>query len=325
MDDDAWPEHLLAANHPVRAWNARSDATWEAIRQDYRAGAAARDLCDRYEVALSTLRLKAKEGGWRRADQTDSDLFPADADRWADDTASDAGFAAGDEDWADLAERARFRLRRAIASGRAAEAASWLRVHDRLRALAAAEGTSAAPALDIIAEPDPLDAAMSVAARIGVLARRAARATDEAEMQAIEAEVEALKSRAATLTGDPDPPGADQTLDSLDSLDPVFSDPADEVLAGNGLSPGTRPDPETPAPPASSPGPGPHSGAGTARRSRSPGDDVRPIDPPQPDPSAGTESAADPDSSCPHGAGTEGRRTASSHSPPPRPARRRPP
>lgn len=235
MTDDLppWPEHLLAANHPVRTWSSRSEATWEAIRQDYLSGVPARDLCDRYEVALSTLRLKAKEGGWRRADQADSDLFPADADRWVKDETEDVDSAAGDDDWADLAERARFRLRRAIASGRAAEAASWLRVHDRLRALTAAEvaPTEAAPvpAPDPARkpDPDPIDAAMSVAARIGSLARRAARATTESDMEAIEAEVEALKARTVALTAVPEAPAVDETLDSLDSLDPVFSDPTD--------------------------------------------------------------------------------------------------
>lgn len=228
MDDQTWPEHLLAANHPVRAWNSRSDATWEAIRQDYLAGVPARDLCDRYEVALSTLRLKAKEGGWRRADQADSDLFPADADRWADDAAPDADFDAQDEDWADLAERARFRLRRAIASGRAAEAASWLRVHDRLRALAATETAPAAPATPAPGaepEPDPLMAIRSLAAGVGSVARRAARATGDGDLDALQAEVEALEARAAALASGPDEPDANETLDSLDSLDPVFSDP----------------------------------------------------------------------------------------------------
>lgn len=230
MDDHPpWPEHLLASNHPVREWRSRSDATWEAIRRDYLSGAPARDLCDRYDVALSTLRLKAREGGWRRADQADSDLFPADADRWADDAAPDAGAEAEDEDWADLAERARFRLRRAIASGRAAEAASWLRVHDRLRALVAAGAAPAGPAPDV--KPDPIQAAMSVAARIGSLARRAARATDEAEMRAIEAEVETLNSHAGARTPAPEAPDADGTLDSLDSLDPVFSGPVDATPA----------------------------------------------------------------------------------------------
>lgn len=234
MDDlPPWPEHLLASNHPTREWRSRSDATWDAIRQEYLAGVPARDLCDRYEVALSTLRLKAKEGGWRRADQVDSDLFHADADRWVADEAPDPEIEAEDEDWADLAERARFRLRRAIAAGRAAEAASWLRVHDRLRALAAAEAAPTDPQPDVKTPPppepglDPIDTATAVAAQIGSLARRAARATEEADMRAIEAEVEALKFRAAALTAAPEAPDVDGRLDSLDSLDPVFSDPVD--------------------------------------------------------------------------------------------------
>jgi len=136
--DDAWPEHLLASNHPTREWRSRSEATWEAIRQDYLTGATARDLCDRYEVGLSTLRLKAKEGGWRRGDQDDSDLFPADADRRVADLSPEADLAAVEENWAELADRARFRLRRAIGLGRAAEAASWLRLYHRLHALAEA-------------------------------------------------------------------------------------------------------------------------------------------------------------------------------------------
>ena len=233
MDDDLppWPEHLLASNHPTRAWRSRSETTWEAVRQDYLAGAAARDLCDRYDVALSTLRLKAKEGGWRRADQADSDLFPADADRWVQDDVPDAGLAADNESWVDLAERARFRLRRAIASGRAAEAAAWLRVHDRLRALAAAEAAplkrpadSGPPPAPL---PDPIEAVIARSRQIESIAHRAARVTDEADIDALQAEFDALEARAAALTvgtGEPDP---DETLDSLDSLDPVFSDPSE--------------------------------------------------------------------------------------------------
>jgi len=226
LDDDAWPEHLLAANHPERQWRSRSDATWEAIRQDYLSGVPARDLCDRYEVALSTLRLKAKEGGWRRADQADSDLFPADADRWVADEAPDADVAAGDEDWAELAGRARFRLRRAIAAGRAAEAASWLRLHDRLRALAVAEAAPNDPPPPVDPRPDPIETVMAVAVagQIGSIASRAVRATEDADIDALQAELEALEARAAALAPGPGEPDADETLDSLDSLDPVFSD-----------------------------------------------------------------------------------------------------
>lgn len=221
-DDDLppWPEHLLASNHPPRTWSSRSDATWEAIRQDYLAGVSARDLCDRYDVALSTLRLRAKDGGWRRADQADSDLFPADADRWVADPPPQDEPPAGEETWADLADQARFRLRRAIAAGRATEAASWLRVHDRLRALAAAEDPPP------VSKPDPLDAVSDVAAEVRTLALRAARATDPADIAALEAEIDALQSRLAA-----------PALDSLDSLDPVFSGGVDETGTERGFSP----------------------------------------------------------------------------------------
>jgi len=232
LDDlPPWPAHLLASNHPVRTWSSRSDATWETIRQEYLAGVSARDLCDRYEVALSTLRLKAKEGGWRRADQADSDLFPSDADRWADEAAPRDGFDAGDEDWADLAERARFRLRRAIGSGRAAEAASWLRVHDRLRALAAAEAAPLVVPPKAEPAPDPVDAVVALAGQLGSIARRAARATEDADIEALQAEVEALEARAAALGAGSEAPDGDGTLDSLDSLDPVFSNPPDAPSA----------------------------------------------------------------------------------------------
>lgn len=233
MDDEPWPAHLLAANHPTREWRSRSDETWETIRQAYLAGAPARDLCDRYDVALSTLRLKAKEGGWRRADQGDSDQYTADADPWADEDAPDSGLSDDEETWDDLADRARFRLRRAIASGRAAEAASWLRVYDRLRALAAADAGPVAPPPAAATGPDPVKAAEAVAAHVGSIARRAARVTCDADIEALEAEIATLTDRAAALGISPGEPA----LDSLDALDPVFSDPAFESPRGAGLSP----------------------------------------------------------------------------------------
>lgn len=229
-DDDPWPPHVLASNQPPRQWNARSDAPWEAIRQAYLDGVPARDLCDRYEVALSTLRLKAKEGGWRRADQPDSDLFAADADEWADQ--ADAGSDAGEEDWTALAASARFRLRRAIAAGRAAEAASWLRVYDRLGALAGAERVrERSPEAD--ATPDRVATTAAVAAQIESLARRASRARDDVEMAAIEVELAALEAHAGASAAASVAP----TLGALDPLDPVFPSADDDADAATGLSP----------------------------------------------------------------------------------------
>lgn len=248
--DDAWPEHLLASNHPTREWRSRSEATWEAIRQDYLTGATARDLCDRYEVGLSTLRLKAKEGGWRRGDQDDSDLFPADADRRVADVSPEADLAAVEENWAELADRARFRLRRAIGLGRAAEAASWLRLYHRLHGLAAADASAPGDAAERLTppalqdpgpqfgresgpepvpvagpspRPDPVDTVIAVARQIESIARRAAVGSDEAGMDALEAEIAALEARTAALSGGGDTPHVGPSLDALDSLDPVFS------------------------------------------------------------------------------------------------------
>ncbi|MFN3668093.1 MAG: hypothetical protein ACK4VY_02195 [Brevundimonas sp.] len=223
--EEAWPEHLLARNHPTREWRSRPEAAWEAIRHDYLAGVSARELCDRYGVALSTLRLKAKEGGWRRTDQADDYPWSAGSDLYADDAASDDRAPADAESWAELADNARFRLRRAIASGRAAEAASWLRVHERLRALVIAEADTAPEPPEVA--PDPIEAVVTVARQVESLARRAACATEDADIDALQAEVEALEARAAALTADP----AGPTLDSLDSLDPVFSSPAGTASA----------------------------------------------------------------------------------------------
>lgn len=227
-DDEAWPPHVLASNHPPRQWNARSAATWDAIRQAYLEGVSARDLCDRYEVALSTLRLKAKEGGWRRADLPDSSLGPSDVDEWADNAAPDA-LDVEEENWADLADRVRFRLRRAIASGRAAEAASWLRVYDRLNALAHAEPLSE-PLSKTDPTPNSVETTATVAEQIASLARRASRARNDAEMAAIEVELAALEARAGTLVAEPDTPDSD-------SLDPVFPEADDKGAPAAGLSP----------------------------------------------------------------------------------------
>lgn len=228
---ETWPEHLLASGQ--RRWRTLSEAEWEAIRREYLAGVGARDLCDRHEIGLSTLRLKAREGGWRRADRAaDSDLFPAEADAWpAADVDGDEDDAVYDlDDWPDMIATTRRHLRRAIASGRAAEAASWMRLHDRLRAnLPVETSTIPTPPPSV---PDPvIEGVIEVATRIDDIARRAAQAADaadEATLAALQDEVIALKRLTRRL--DAASPGTEApTLDALDSLDPVFS--------GRGLSP----------------------------------------------------------------------------------------
>lgn len=247
-------EQFLASSH--RKWRTLPEAEWETIRRAYLSGVPARELCDLYEIGLSTLRLKARDGGWRHADRPiDTDLFPADADANADakvdswasppeeDDATDAPIE-HDGQWTDLAIMAKLRLRRAIASGRAAEAGSWMRVYDRLKTHDAAPKdpppTPSPPSPDTEDVDDALDSLAATLREVESIARRAMRAEqdlDQDAMAAIDADVAALKARAAS-TAFQSSPSDHQTpaLDSLDSLDPVFSDDEDrfDILAERG-------------------------------------------------------------------------------------------
>jgi hypothetical protein len=297
-------------DQPARTWRALSEAEWDAIREDYLCGFSAPELCERYEIGLSTLRQKARDGGWRRVDQpVDSEMFPADADRWvadAEDDGDDYEAAAGD-DWAGLADMARLRLRRALASGRAADAGSWMRLYDRLVAQQAREQAAAqsAPEPEPEPEPDPVAAVRAMMRSVDSIARRAAQAAadgDDEALDALEAEVEAIKAEAAKGRPASDSsdaldgvfPAADAAAsDASDSLDGVFPpdapDPEAErarlttlrerrISLGLGvsdidatlaaLSPGSRPRPGTPAHPAWSPGPARGSGAESGRSGR---------------------------------------------------------
>ena len=150
----------------------------------------------------------------------------------------DAGPVAGEESWADLADRARFRLRRAIASGRAAEAASWMRVHERLRALVVAEAAESRHGPDLNTENEPeiepgrdrmTDSVADIARQIGTVARRAAHdAVDEASLDGLEAQIATLEARLGALGDDP---AAADPAPALDSLDPVFSPPREQEAA----------------------------------------------------------------------------------------------
>lgn len=257
---DAWTDHATPA---PRTWRTLTEAEWALVRRDYLAGVSARDLSDRYEIGLSTLRLKARDGGWRRVDRpADAELFPDGGPEasGADDASAPYDSVAADvEDWSDMAVGARLRLRRAIQAGRPAEAASWMRLYERLRtrahaAAGAEEGEppveAASPApdrTDAVADgappadpppagPDPIDDILDRARRVEALVHktvRAARTGDPAAMAEVDAAVASLKaSRAAYRAERPDegPVMAaawaelDEALDSLDALDPVFSD-----------------------------------------------------------------------------------------------------
>lgn len=112
--------HALEA---PRGYDPRSDDTWALARRDYINGDSGTQVCDRYGLSLSTFNDRARREGWRRCDQPEPAPVPDD-DPEADEPV----------DCAALAEDALVRVRRALRLGRAGEAASWMRLHEKLQA-----------------------------------------------------------------------------------------------------------------------------------------------------------------------------------------------
>jgi len=169
-----------------------SDTTWDAARADYLAGETAEAVCERYGMALSTFRARAREDGWRRSDQPDPEpLDPLDM-------AAEVGLP----DYADMARQALVRLNRAVHAGRAVEAARWMRLHARLLDLAAAPPPPPAPRPE--KTPDVVDRAVAQAEEIERIARDAvALAPDDlAGRVAIHARVAALEDFAPAPNSD---------------------------------------------------------------------------------------------------------------------------
>ncbi len=95
---------------------------WDHAGREYLAGVKATHICQRYGMSLSSFRLHARVGGWRRMDQPVCDAPPEAGEYHPDDAVSVA----------DLAEEAFLNIRRALGMGRASEASTWLRVYDKL-------------------------------------------------------------------------------------------------------------------------------------------------------------------------------------------------
>jgi hypothetical protein len=95
---------------------------WDHARREYLAGVKATTICQRYGMSLSSFRAHARVGGWRRIDQPVCEVPPEFGEYHPDDAVS----------FADLADQAFLNIRRALGSGRAAEASTWMRVYDRL-------------------------------------------------------------------------------------------------------------------------------------------------------------------------------------------------
>jgi hypothetical protein len=95
---------------------------WDHARREYLAGVKATSICQRYGMSLSSFRLHARAGGWRRMDQPACDVPPEPGEYHPDDDVS----------FADLADEAFLNIRRALGMGRASEASTWMRVYDKL-------------------------------------------------------------------------------------------------------------------------------------------------------------------------------------------------
>ncbi|WP_426040980.1 hypothetical protein [Brevundimonas sp. TWP2-3-4b1] len=95
---------------------------WDHARREYLAGVTATTVCQRYGISLSSFRMHARVGGWRRMDQPATEVPPEAGEYHPDDNVS----------FADLAGQAFLNIRRALGTGRAAEASTWMRVYDKL-------------------------------------------------------------------------------------------------------------------------------------------------------------------------------------------------
>lgn len=111
------------------------DDYWDHARREYLSGVKATTVCQRYGISLSSFRLHARVGGWRRIDQRTSEVPPEFGEYHRDDNVS----------FADLADEAFLNMRRALGMGRAAEASTWMRVYDSLADRARAEVMAVLP------------------------------------------------------------------------------------------------------------------------------------------------------------------------------------
>ncbi len=104
-------------------------------RREYLSGVKATTVCQRYGMSLSSFRMHARAGGWRRMDQPQCEVPPEFGEYHPDDNVS----------FADLADQAFLNIRRALGAGRASEASTWMRVYDSLADRARSEVMAALP------------------------------------------------------------------------------------------------------------------------------------------------------------------------------------
>lgn len=100
-----------------------TEETWGFAKRDYLGGDSGPQVCARYRLSLSTFNQRAAREGWRKCDQPDPPPIPDDDPE-----------AGEPVDCAALAGDALVQVRRALRKGRAGEAASWMRLHEKLPA-----------------------------------------------------------------------------------------------------------------------------------------------------------------------------------------------
>lgn len=128
---------------------AKARSRWAAAKADYLAGAGGPEVCERHGLSLSTFRWRAKQEGWRRADQPAPFVAPdpppeplpsapALSEDPGPETPASAPLTA-----AQMVDRAWSKLQAAMAAGRLIEARGWLRLHKDLQPLAREEAAAA--------------------------------------------------------------------------------------------------------------------------------------------------------------------------------------
>ncbi|MFN3817038.1 hypothetical protein [Brevundimonas sp.] len=128
--DDHSHAGLDAGDSARGGYRRASDETWARARRDYEAGHTGVEVCARHDLRPSTLRDRARAEGWRRIDAPTPDHGPEPVDLHSDE-------ALELPDYEEMALVALVRVNRALKAGRAAEAGSWMRLHEKLTALAA--------------------------------------------------------------------------------------------------------------------------------------------------------------------------------------------
>lgn len=99
----------------------RPDSVWDEARDDYLTGFSAEEVCRRHDLGLSAFWTRAREGGWRRADQPPPPLHDDDLDLDAPREPRDR-----------MLDKAWRRASLALDAGRSTEAMRWMRFHAML-------------------------------------------------------------------------------------------------------------------------------------------------------------------------------------------------